>query len=236
MGIRMPAGSARTRLHVPGKTRVAISEAMVNGSVASSHLSCWRPTRSARRQRSVTLAAAPAAGDDTAPDGQDRARLEEPVEPGDDVRVVPVAEQRAQVLRVEGETGDGQRDERQRRPQRGPEPPRQQPALREDQQQDHGAQAGGGRVGPVVDPQRRGRERQRTGRVHQGVPHVGIGHRGERVRQPDQAEQRAHRMTGPPGQQHAPHPGVGERGRQQEDGHVGAERSPALSRRAPGPP
>ena len=71
MGIRMPAGSARARLHVPGKTRVAISEAMVNGSVARSHLSCWRPTRSARRQRSVTLAAAPAAATTAAHDGQD---------------------------------------------------------------------------------------------------------------------------------------------------------------------
>ena len=42
------------------------------------------------------------------------------------------------------------------------------------------------------------------------------GTMADRVGQPDQAQQRAHRMTRPPGQQHAPHPGVGKRLRHQE--------------------
>ena len=215
-GIRMPAGSARARLHGPGATRVAISETMVNGSTARNHLSCWRLTRSARRQRSVTLAAAAARGDHAAHDGQDLKCLEQPIEPGDGVRVGPVVEQAAQVLRDEGVAGDSQRDESQRRPQRGTPPRRQQPALGEDQQQDQAAQAGGWRVRPRV---RSTASRSRTAANRASAPGCTARTRrapGDRVGQPDQAQQRTHRMTRPPGQQHAPHPRVCKRVRHQE--------------------
>ena len=115
-----------------------------------------------------------------------------------------------------------ERDEGQCRPQRGPPPRRQQPPLREDQWQDKAGQADRRRVSPRVRPQHRGPERQRTRRVHQGVPRVREDNEANRIREADQAQQWTHRMTRPPGQEHAAHARVNERYRHHECGHIAA--------------
>ena len=53
-----PAINPTPRLTGPGAITVAMMDAAITGSTARYHLSCCRPSRSARRQRRVTLAAA----------------------------------------------------------------------------------------------------------------------------------------------------------------------------------
>jgi hypothetical protein len=78
-----------------------------------------------------------------------------------------------------------------------------------------------------------GPERHQTRLVRHRIPLVRKDQVADRGGQPDQAQQRTHRMIRPPDQQHTPHPRPGQRAGNRQRRHAGAERRQGGGRECP---